>query len=491
MRAITIVFSMTALVVGAAGCPSFPGDLCRDGFCDPSDAGASSSSGGGDGGDGGIIKPPGCDLTKDPKDSPACVDDGVGIFVSPTGSDTASGKKGEPVKTIQQALKLVSGGRPRVYVCGDETSAYAGPVVLSSTEGVSLYGGFECVGWAQKGAKSKVSVSGGGDVALDLEKVKGAAIQDFVFEGPAEGLPNSVAVRVTDSKGVDFRRVKAVAGNGKSFAKADDGGTGAKGENGNPASGTTPGGLKACLCGGSGGGGGSPGGDGQTGSPNLGGAPPENGGVGLGGIGCGVGEPNGTGNNGASPAAAGAAAKVTTLGTVTAREWSPSGGVVGATGNPGQGGGGGGGRDGTSAGGSGGCGGCGGLGGKGGAGGGGSVGFLLVGGGVTFQSVEAVTRKGGAGGAGGAGGPGGMGGTGGGSLGGCGGGDGGQGGKGGAGSGGAGGVSVGVLYKGEKPPGADSIAWTGEGGGEGGGEGEAGAGNSGPKGTSEKLTEVP
>ena len=61
-------------------CPPSVPELCDNGACAAPDGGG-SSSGGGDGGDGGIIKPPGCDLTKEPKDSPACVDDGVGIFV--------------------------------------------------------------------------------------------------------------------------------------------------------------------------------------------------------------------------------------------------------------------------------------------------------------------------------------------------------------------------------------------------------------------------
>ena len=65
-----------------------------------------------------------------------------------------------------------------------------------------------------------------------------------------------------------------------------------------------------------------------------------------------------------------------------------------------------------------------------------------------------------------------------------------MGGKGGAGAGGAGGISVGIVYKGMKPTGADAINWTGDSGGEGGAEGNTGAGNAGPKGISEKLYEV-
>ena len=272
---------------------------CSDGDSAPvpaADGGGSSSgsSGGVDGGDGGVIAPPGCDLKVDPKDAPACMDDAVGVFVSPSGTDGGSGKKAEPVKTLQQALKLVSSSRPRIYVCGDETQAYVGPVALTGTSGVSIYGGFECAGWGHKGGKSKITVSGGGEVGLDLDKVQNASFQDLVVEGPAEGAPNSIAARVTESSGVSFKRVKLVAGNGQNQAKAGDGTTlklmatdpppvaGAPIPNGIDGAGGTAGQTKTCTCeDGStskGGGGGSAGGGGGVdGKPDLGGAPPKDG----------------------------------------------------------------------------------------------------------------------------------------------------------------------------------------------------------------------
>src|SRR5579885_3393380 len=75
-----------------------------------------------DGGDGGgdVVSepPPGCDLTKDPKDAPACVADAVGIFVDGTsGADANPGTKEKPVATITHALSLVTSPQTRVYVC--------------------------------------------------------------------------------------------------------------------------------------------------------------------------------------------------------------------------------------------------------------------------------------------------------------------------------------------------------------------------------------
>ena len=39
------------------------------------------------------VVPAGCDLTKSPKESPACVDERVGVFASPAGDDTAPGTR--------------------------------------------------------------------------------------------------------------------------------------------------------------------------------------------------------------------------------------------------------------------------------------------------------------------------------------------------------------------------------------------------------------
>lgn len=110
------------------------------GTCAPS--GVGDADGGGGGGEGGadVVAPPGCDLTKSPKDSPACVDDAVGVFVSPTGDDGAAGNKGAPVKSIAKGVELAaSRGLPRVYVCD---GTYAESIALAKS--VSIYGGLSC-----------------------------------------------------------------------------------------------------------------------------------------------------------------------------------------------------------------------------------------------------------------------------------------------------------------------------------------------------------
>ncbi|MGH7279898.1 MAG: hypothetical protein ACRELY_00105, partial [Polyangiaceae bacterium] len=59
-----------ALLFAVAGIAEFVG--CNGSF-DVCEGAACTASDGGGGGDGQIV-PPGCDLTKDPKDSSACVD---------------------------------------------------------------------------------------------------------------------------------------------------------------------------------------------------------------------------------------------------------------------------------------------------------------------------------------------------------------------------------------------------------------------------------
>ena len=145
---------MMVMVVGLSACPAFPsGDLCDQKGVACADGGMGEGGGSDGGADGAPDAPPGCDLGKEPKDSPACVSDAVGVFVSPMGIDTNPGTKQSPVKSIGKALSLV-GSKPRVYVC---EGTYAEDVVLdASHDGVSIYGGWSCNGWSYTGGKPVV-----------------------------------------------------------------------------------------------------------------------------------------------------------------------------------------------------------------------------------------------------------------------------------------------------------------------------------------------
>ncbi|MBL8613018.1 MAG: hypothetical protein JNL38_37100 [Myxococcales bacterium] len=397
---------------------------------------------GGDSGEGGIIKPPDCDLTKEPKDSPACVDDGVGIFVSGAGSDGAAGTKAAPVKSIGKALSLA--GSKRVYVCD---GSYEGFELKSGT---TIAGGFSCTDWKHTGVKPKVQGGDGAKPTVDLVSASGALLLDLEILGPAKGAPNSIALRAQSSTAT-LRRVKLTGGEGA------DGADGARTDftypvqtdlDGNNAMGGTGGGEKSFTCPGGavtkGGKGGDSGFNGGPGMPALAG--------GAGGIvaqACAGPGGGGDGAVGTTPAAGAGAAS---LGAIDQAAWIPQAGAGGGSGGPGQGGGGGQGITGGG-GGSGGAGGCGGAGGGGGKGGGASVALFSLSSTLTVEASELTSGKAGNGGKGLAGQTGqqifGFKGNGNGA--GCQGGNGGKGGDGAAGGGGAGGLSTPVLFKGGKP----------------------------------------
>ncbi|CAN5400467.1 hypothetical protein BH09MYX1_BH09MYX1_12910 [soil metagenome] len=460
-------FFVLTLVAGAlVGCPASLKEVCDDNACVAPDGGA---------------VPPGCDLSKDLKDSPACIDELVGVFVSPTGADTNDGSKRKPFATLSKALS--QNGKARIYVC---EGTFIGSTAI--TKAVAIYGGLKC-DFTAGGARPTI-VGDGPDFALRITG-SGAALVDVVVQAQDAAKPSesSVALAVVSAQSVSLTRVRLVAGKGQAGADgiaapyvfppqaALDGKPGTGTSGGLAASITCPGGATTV-----GGKGGDNGLDGQAGQPS-----------GAGGAagtfaGCGSNLGGGAGATGASAVAAGSS---TTLGVIGA-SWSPVSGARGSDGAPGQGGGGGGGKGGGGGGG-GGAGGCGGAGGAGGAGGGASIALLAVGSSISIFSSELVTSFAGKGGngvagqaaqveLGGAGVP---------ASGACGGGVGGAGGAGGAGAGGAGGVSVAVIYKGPAPS-LDVTTTTGVTLGTKGAKGTGGVPgtNDGPEGVAQAVFEL-
>lgn len=404
-----------------------------------------------------------CDMTMDPKGQPGCLDNRVGIFVSPMGSDTNPGTKAAPMLTIGHAIASV-GMLTRVYVC---EGTYAEDISFAPpADGISLYGGFKCADWTYSGNKPQV---GKGTLPLKIASTtKPISIEDFLIQAAAgsTGAPDSIAALVTGATGpVTFTRVNLTAGLGA------PGATGVVGNNynaalaqsdptiaGKNASGATGGPLQTCggLCtdtnastgGGGGVGGGAPS-SGSAGLPALGGGQAGN----VMANSCSSGS---TGGDGTSATTVGAdAVSPTVLGALGANGWAVTMSASGKSGSPGQGGGGGAGLMDTSmsgGGGGGGCGGCGGGGGAGGNGGGSSIALAVYSSTVTVNASELHATDAGNGGSGGTGQMGQLGGYKGNGVGnGCSGGKGGNGAGGGTGAGGVGGISVGVLYKGNQP----------------------------------------
>ena len=445
----------------------------------------------GEGGGGDVVAPPGCDLTKSPKDSAACVDDAVGVFVSASGDDGATGKKSAPVKSIAKGVELAaSRGVPRVYVC---EGTYNQAVEVKAA--FSIFGGLTCAWAASETVRPKLAPAKG--IALKITNVSGAVVvEDLEVVGSADAATpgdSAIGAFVSGASNVTFRRTTLTAGAGTAGAKGASrtnyaGATATAGGNANGAIAGT-GALCACTDaslskGGNGAAGNGAGfSDGSAtpaaGAPNAGTS---------GTINCTDGQP---GANGAADIAGVAA---TSPGELSASGWGATTKPAdGPNGKPGQGGGGGGAKtNANSAGGGGACGGCGGAGGGPGSNGGSSFALLSFNSTVTVDGGTLATAAGGAGGAGGDGQDGQTGGALG--AGACNGGPGASGAGGSGGGGGAGGHSVPVGFVGTEPkvtgatltPGAKG--GIGSGGTPGLGSGNAGtAGTPGPEGKSQKV----
>jgi len=426
-----------------------------------------------------VIAPPGCDPTKSPKESPACVSNDFGVFVSPLGKDGATGKKTDPLRSIAEA---VGKGKPRVYVC---EGTYDANVAITTP--VAIYGGLTCLWQPSETARPKLAPPKG--IALRVTKVAGAVeIADLDVVGSADANTpgdSAIAAFVSESDGVTFRRTNLTAGAGTAGTKGASrsnyaGATATKGGDGNVG---VAGAGASCTCGDATL---SKGGTGAAvgGLPSDGSATP-NAGVSNGGL---SGNTTCTdGESGANGIANIAGMPGTSAGVLTSAGWTS---VVAKpanapNGNPAQGGGGGGSKANINFGGGGGaCGGCGGAGGAPGINGGSSFALLSFNATALMDAGLLMTAGGGTGGTGGDG----QAGQSGGALGGgaC---NGGHGGNGAGGGGAAGGYSVPVAFVGNEPkvtgatvtPGAKGAA--GPGGAAGAGPGNAGApGTPGPEG---------
>jgi len=468
MKRSTLVFGGVGVFAAASiamlsGCPASALNDCDNGNCDLPDGsnveGGNPDSGPGinDGSttmEGGnpVDAPVGCDLGKDPSDSPLCVDEGVGVFVDGN-SNAASpdGSRKAPYKTIGAAV--TANGRPRIYVCA---GTYSENVRLDAAHAISLYGGFDCSGWKYGTTGNKVTIAPPKGVAVTIDGVKNVVLEDLEIDGSADQATagdSAIAVFAANAT-ASLKRVSLIAG------KATNGAHGSNGTDkpnyntpnatdGKMAMASTPGGATPCACL-----------DGKTTSTGAKGAAPAgfpDDGVANPAVGAANGGSTGSGTCGDGTVGANGLAKSAGAGSTSSGSASASGWVIvtdstaGATGNPAQGGGGGGAKNGVmTAGGGGGCGGCGGTG--GGAGGTGGSSFALL----SFNaslSIDSSTLTSGGAGSGGAGGDG-QDGQGGGALGvgaACNGGPGGIGAGGSGGGGGSAGYSAAVAYVGAAP----------------------------------------
>ncbi len=432
--------------------------------------------------------------TDDPK-ADVCVLQAVpGIFVSAAGNDANAGTMTAPVKTLAHAMDLAAAGPHRVYACATSGSYNENLQVSASRDGVSLFGGLDCTtapsAWTYTGANSVVAPMAAGYALQVSGLTSGLTIEDFQFQVADVSTPgvSSVAVFVTGSQKVVFRRVAMAAGNVTvAGAAGASGGTVGDPSNhygasldGNAATAAIGAPAKTCTCPDSSSSYGGNGGDSSSGAsqgkPIYGGGTVGNNGLSCNSAGAG-------GGDGFDAPANASDMPSTTRGTLSASGWSPSVGAAGSNGKPGQGGGGGGdGKSNAGGGGGGACGGCGGVGGKPGSGGGSSIALLAYQSGVSLFSCTLNAKNAGTGGSGGAGEAGQAGGgLGNGASQGCPGGNGGNGAGGNGGQGGPGGLSLGIGYSGTAPI-VDATTTVNVGQAGGGGQGGNGGSGVGPAG---------
>lgn len=430
--------------------------------------------GGDSGGDGPVI-PPGCDLTKSPEESAGCVDDGVGVFVSPSGKADAAGTKLAPLSSITAAIsKAVSSRLPRIYICDGK---YDEPIKLTSA--VSIYGGFDC-SWTHTGVKPKIAPAKG--PAIEVNSVADEiVIQEIDATGSSDSSvkgSSAIGALVVRSK-VGFRAVAVNASAGQ------EGATGTTSSNysdaaaiGNKATGSVGGADKTCTCLDLTSSRGGHGAEGNGSMISNGAAIPVIANSNSGGSGADTCTPGGIGANGEPD---GVGDPIVSPGSLVETGWDVSKlGDVGKNGHPAQGGGGGGAKtDFTAAGGGGGCGGCGGGGGAAGGNGGGSIGIVSLESAIRIDGASVVSAAGGKGGTGG-GGQVGQDGAGGGGSAACPGGAGGAGAGGSGGAGGTGGDSIAIAWTGGSEPVVTATELKPGAAGDPGGAGAPGLGNGKP-----------
>jgi hypothetical protein len=407
--------------------------------------------------------PPPCNTALDPKSAPCVIDEALGVFVAPTGSDaTGNGSKAKPYATITKAVAAPRPGMLRAFVCA---GTYKEPaVVTAAADGMAIYGGLDCATWAYDAANKVLVAPTAHGPALTVTGVAtGLTIEDVEFDaqaGTAAG-ESSIAGVVSGATGVPLRGVWWGGGAGVAGAAGTVPSsvlpTAKDGKDADKLPGSGGGSGVPCLCpfgvdsvSGQGGSGGTLPSKGATGTPGT----VDN--SGAGGASCANGG-DGVPASAVAPESPGASK----LATISGGTWLPMAGTRGTAGGTGQGGGGGGGVAGDgNGGGSGSCGGCGGEGGGFGTGGGTSAALLVVDAPSLLLGDSALASA--SAGAGGSGAIGQLGAAGGVTKGvnaqgsGCSGGRGGKGGQGGSGGGGAGGISVGIVYKGPAPSSDDS-----------------------------------
>ncbi len=165
----------------------------------------------------------GCDSSKPLSQGGCAVDDSDGFFVSPTGSDSASGAKATPFLTIGKGIAAATATplKPNVYVCAGTYPENL--VIQNAAAGVALHGGFDCTSWAQTNAATTVSppymTSTSPEYVLHVLGSP-ALVESMALVAPDATDPgvSSIAAYVGGSPAVTFRRATVKSGAGAAGA---------------------------------------------------------------------------------------------------------------------------------------------------------------------------------------------------------------------------------------------------------------------------------
>jgi hypothetical protein len=220
-----VVLGVLLLVGGTvAACSSSASDSPSQGSSSATeDGGAVASDGATEARDTSTCVPqPGPDVPDDNFTDTNC--DGIdgdvshAIFVAPTGSDTAAGSIGAPVKTIGAAITLANAAQKDVYVCN---ATYAENVVLDHAS-TNIYGGYDCQhAWQRIDDRATVAPASG--IPLAVRSVTSADMIDRIAFTVADGSnpgDSSVGVLVVSTQNLTIDHTAITSGQGADGASA-------------------------------------------------------------------------------------------------------------------------------------------------------------------------------------------------------------------------------------------------------------------------------
>ena len=153
------------------------------------------------------------------------------IYVAPTGADTATGTRADPVKTIGAGITKAAMRMPAVGVYV-QTGEYDETVAMKA--GVDVFGGFDTAWMPTTSAATTIVGASTGAVTIDAITVATALHHVTVKSGDATSAgASSIAVLVTgSSKSITLDTVTVLPGAGMKGNDGVDGFTGAGGGNG-------------------------------------------------------------------------------------------------------------------------------------------------------------------------------------------------------------------------------------------------------------------